>query len=84
MNLRFTLLGSGAVRNNPRRGGPAQILQIEDEVLMFDCGRSACTNLARSGVSVEKIDRLFLTHLHFDHVTDIPYFVFGGRDSAGL
>ena len=83
--IRFVLLGSGAVRNNPRRGGPGQIVHVGDHVLMFDCGRSACTGLARAGVQAEDVDRLFLTHLHFDHVTDVPYFVFvgwnNGRDS---
>ncbi len=78
----FVLLGSGAVRNNPRRGGPAQILVVDGHVLMFDCGRSACTGLARAGVPVEDVDRLLLTHLHFDHVTDVPYFVFVGWNNG--
>ncbi len=81
-HLRFVLIGSGAVRNNPRRGGPAQILHVGDRVLMFDCGRSACTNLARAGVRVETVDRLFLTHLHFDHICDVPYFVFVGWNNG--
>jgi ribonuclease Z len=80
--IRFVLLGSGAVRNNPRRGGPAQILVVDDHVLMFDCGRSACTGLARAGVPAETVDRLLLTHLHFDHVTDVPYFVFVGWNNG--
>ena len=76
--MTFVMLGSGAVRDNPYRGGPAQMLRIGDEVLMFDCGRSASTNLARSGVGCEEVDRLFLTHLHFDHIVDVPYLVFVG------
>jgi len=40
MDITFTMLGSGAVRNNQRRGGPAQVLKIDNRVLMFDCGRS--------------------------------------------
>jgi ribonuclease Z len=76
------MLGSGAVRNNPRRGGPAQILKIGDRVLMFDCGRHSCTNLARVGVKVETVDRLFLTHLHFDHICNVPYFVLLGWNNG--
>ena len=78
MSLRYVMLGSGAVRDNPERGGPSQILQIGDEVWMFDCGRSASTNLAKAGVGCEQVDRLFLTHLHFDHIVDVPYLVFVG------
>ena len=76
--MTFVMLGSGAVRDNPVRGGPAQMLRIGNEVLMFDCGRSAGTNLARAGVGCEEVDRLFLTHLHFDHIVDVPYLVFVG------
>ncbi|MEC7843253.1 MAG: MBL fold metallo-hydrolase [Candidatus Latescibacterota bacterium] len=80
--LRFVLLGSGAVRNNPRRAGPSQILQLGGRTLLFDCGRSACMRLAQAGVQAESVDRLFLTHLHFDHVTDVPYFVFVGWNNG--
>ena len=76
--MRFVMLGSGAVRDNPRRGGPSQVLHVGNEVLLFDCGRSAGTNLARAGTGCEAVDRLFLTHLHFDHVVDLPYLVFVG------
>jgi len=82
MDLRFVMLGSGAVRNNARRGGPAQILKIDDRVLMFDCGRYSCTNLGRVEVKVEAVDRLFLTHLHFDHVMNVPYFVLLGWNNG--
>ena len=78
MKLQFVMLGSGAVRDNPHRGGPSQILNIDNEILMFDCGRSASTNLARTGIGCEAVDRLFLTHLHFDHIVDVPYLVFVG------
>ena len=82
MDIRFVMIGSGAVRNNTRRGGPAQILKIDDRVLMFDCGRYSCTNLNRVGVKVETVDRLFLTHLHFDHVINVPYFVLLGWNNG--
>jgi len=82
MDISFVMLGSGAVRNNPRRGGPAQILKIDDRVLMFDCGRYSCTSLGRAGIKVEAVDRLFLTHLHFDHVIGVPYFALLGWNNG--
>jgi len=74
----YTMLGSGAVRDNPNRCGPSQLLKINGENWMFDCGRSACTRLAQAGTACEDIDRLFLTHLHFDHIVDLAYLVFVG------
>ena len=82
MELRFTMLGSGAVRSNPRRGGPAQVLRIDDTALVFDCGRNCCTALTRAGMKTELTDRLFLTHLHFDHVIGVPYFILLGWNNG--
>ncbi len=71
----FTMIGSGAVRVNPNRGGPAQLVQTADNLMLFDCGRCAVHNIERFGFNVQDIDHLFLTHLHFDHICDLPYFL---------
>ncbi len=75
MTLRVVLLGSGAVRPVPGRDGPAQVVVVDGEPLLFDCGRGAATNLPRAGIPPETVNTVFLTHLHFDHVSDLPYFV---------
>ncbi len=75
MTLRVVLLGSGAVRPVPGRDGPAQVVVVDDEPLLFDCGRGAVTNLRRAGIPPETVNRVFFTHLHFDHVSDFPYFI---------
>ena len=75
MSLRVVLLGSGAVRPAPGRDGPAQVVEVDGEPLLFDCGRGAATNLRRAGIPPETVSRVFLTHLHFDHVSDLPYFL---------
>lgn len=75
MAMRVVLLGSGAVRPVPGRDGPAQVAVVDGEPLLFDCGRGAVTNLRRAGIPPETVNRAFLTHLHFDHVSDLPYLV---------
>lgn len=82
MRTRFILLGSGAVRNNPRRAGPSQVLSIGEMHLMFDCGRAATWRLGQEGLEAEQINRLFLTHLHFDHTCDLPYFILLGWNNG--
>jgi ribonuclease Z len=81
----FTLIGSGAVRVNLNRGGPAQVLSVEGSPLLFDCGRCAVHNLHRFGFPAESIQEVFLTHLHFDHVCDLAYLILlswnNGRNS---
>lgn len=72
--LKVTILGSG--------GGPAVDLQrfgpsilVETSVgdkLLFDCGRGFAQRLTEYGVSLGAVDKLFLTHLHSDHILSIP------------
>ena len=69
------LVGTGAVRANPRRGGPCQIVEIGAERVMVDCGRSAVASMSRFGYAVEEISTVCITHLHFDHICDLAYFV---------
>ena len=64
--------GSGAVRALPDRGGPCYLVKIGEDTLLFDCGRSAVHNLCRFGYPVESISKVFITHLHFDHISDLP------------
>lgn len=71
----FTMIGSGAVRVNVDRAGPSQLLQTEGNLMLFDCGRCAVHNIERFGYKVHEIGQVFLTHLHFDHVCDLAYFM---------
>jgi len=75
MSTRVVLLGSGAVRPIPGRDGPAQVVVVDGNPLLFDCGRGAVTGLRRAGIQPETVNTVFLTHLHFDHVSDLPYFI---------
>ncbi|MBT3374846.1 MAG: MBL fold metallo-hydrolase [Lentisphaerae bacterium] len=71
--MRFTLLGSGAVRVDMDHWGPAQVVEVNGEALLFDCGRGASMRLTQAGFSLLDIKRAFLTHLHYDHTCDFPY-----------
>lgn len=66
------LAGSGAVRAHPTRGGPCYVVSIDGQNLLFDCGRCAVHNMSRFGVPVESIAEIYITHLHFDHICDLP------------
>lgn len=69
-NITVTLLGTGNPRPTIKRFGPSILVQAGDQNLLFDCGRGATMRLAQ--LNVERIDGLFLTHLHSDHIVDIP------------
>ncbi len=82
--LSVLIAGSGAVRAHPTRGGPCYLVTIDGQNLLFDCGRCAVHNLSRFGVPVETISEVFITHLHFDHICDLPLLLLlswnNGRD----
>ena len=67
-----TLLGTGEPVPSIERFGPATLIQAGGLNLLFDCGRGCTQRLKQKGVPLGKIDVLFLTHLHSDHVVGIP------------
>ena len=69
-NIIVTLLGTGNPRPTITRFGPSILVQAGGQNLLFDCGRGATMRLYQ--LKVDRIDVLFLTHLHSDHTVGIP------------
>jgi ribonuclease Z len=72
--LKVTILGSGSgPRVNLQRFGASILVETSiGDQLLFDCGRGFAERLTEYGVSLGAIDKLFLTHLHSDHILSIP------------
>ena len=83
--MKLTVLGTGG-GGSPRleRAGSAAVVTVGDDRLLFDCGPSATMQLLRAGIRPERVGPLFVTHHHFDHIVDLPYFAMSswlaGRD----
>jgi ribonuclease Z len=69
--LKVTTLGTGSPIPDPARAGPATLVQAGDRSLLFDCGRGVLLRLVAAGLLPGMLDRVFLTHLHSDHITDL-------------
>jgi len=76
--MKLILLGSGAVRCDLERWGPAQIVEVAGERLLFDCGRGATMRMQQAHIPWHTIRRVFFTHHHFDHNCDFAYFFLTG------
>jgi ribonuclease BN (tRNA processing enzyme) len=67
------LLGTqGGPNDNLERGGTASLLVVDDVPYLIDCGFGAKRSLLNVGVNFLTIPAIFLTHLHDDHVADLP------------
>ena len=51
-----------------KRSGSASVLQVGSRVYLIDTGPGVSHRLAMAGFQPAQIQRIFLTHLHFDHV----------------
>jgi ribonuclease Z len=70
--IKVTLLGTGAPVPSIERFGPGILVEAGGQRLLFDCGRGASQRLWQLKIPLGKINALFLTHLHSDHVVGIP------------
>jgi ribonuclease Z len=84
--VKITLLGTGAALIDPDRAHTAIAVQIDEKTYLLDIGTGATRNMIAANIDPLSVEALFLTHLHFDHVADLPVFVIGswmsGRKGA--
>ena len=69
--MEVTLLGTGTPRPSIERFGAATLVNAGVEYFLFDVGRGATIRLQQAGITPNQIDKVFLTHLHSDHITGL-------------
>jgi ribonuclease BN (tRNA processing enzyme) len=68
---RLILLGTaGGPRPNVYRCSPAQVLVIDGQAHVVDCGYGVARQLVLAGVPLDTLRRVFITHHHSDHNAD--------------
>lgn len=70
--IKVTLLGTGTPQPIMERFGSSILVQAGNEILLFDAGRGCLQRLRQINISYDKINALFLTHLHSDHIVGLP------------
>jgi ribonuclease Z len=70
--MKVTLLGTASPSPRPDRFGPSTLIEAGDQKLLFDAGRGVPVRLWQTRTPMGKIDALFITHYHSDHVSGIP------------
>src|SRR5262245_3997055 len=71
--IKVTLLGTAAGPPvNLDRYEAGTLVEAGNQKLLFDCGRGVTFRLSQVGLNLAEVRKLFLTHLHSDHVIGIP------------
>lgn len=68
----LTFLGTSASVPSAERNHPGLLVEAGGYRILVDCGEGTQRQLLRSGAGFRRLDRLLLTHGHFDHVLGIP------------
>lgn len=67
MTFSLTILGNNSAVPAFGRNPTAQVLQLEGEQFLIDCGEGTQLQMARFKVKKSKITRIFISHMHGDH-----------------
>lgn len=71
--LTVILIGTAAGPTaQPQRLGISTLVRAGAQTLLFDCGRALTTGLARLAINPPSVTKIFLTHLHSDHIVSLP------------
>jgi ribonuclease Z len=78
MQDRFEIvfLGTGSPLPSADRCGSGAVVVAGETSVLVDCGWGAARRLLPSGVRPDAIDTAVFTHMHSDHITDVPDFLF--------
>jgi ribonuclease Z len=68
----ITFLGTGSGVPTLQRSLPCVALQREGELLLFDCGEAAQIGMRKAGIGWARLEGIFISHMHGDHVTGLP------------
>ena len=74
--LRLTVLGSGTAIPVRDRFPAGYLVQSKDSNVLIDCGPGTLRRLAETGVDLDAIDAVLLTHYHTDHCADLAALLF--------
>jgi len=70
--MKITILGNNSALPAHNRYPTCQIVNIEECLILIDCGEAAQILLKKHGINWNKIRYIFISHLHGDHYFGLP------------
>ncbi len=72
MKFELTILGSSGAMPFKNRFPTAHVLNIHEQLFLLDCGEGTQMRMSKFKVRKGKIQSVFITHLHGDHIFGLP------------
>lgn len=68
----LNVLGCGSALPTVRHYPSSQVLNVRDKLFMIDCGEAAQLQFRRLKLKYNRLNHIFLSHLHGDHCFGLP------------
>ena len=72
--MKLHILGCGDAFGSGGRNNSGYLVEVEERLFLLDCGPTTLLAMKRAGFSPERLDAVFLSHLHGDHYGGLPFF----------
>lgn len=66
------VLGCGSAKPSPIHNPSSTVVDFRDNLFMIDCGEGAQKEFQRQRLKFSRLNHIFITHLHGDHVFGLP------------
>lgn len=66
------VLGCGSAKPSPIHNPSCTVVDFRENLFMIDCGEGAQKEFQRQRLKFSRLNHIFLTHLHGDHVFGLP------------
>jgi len=76
MKWELMVLGSSSATPTSERNPSAQVLNCGDRLFLIDCGEGTQMQLRKFKVKFQRIDHIFISHLHGDHYLGLAGLLF--------
>ena len=70
--IELTFLNGSEAASSSKRKQQALVVQLRGETWLFDCGEATQHRMMQTTVSPAGINRIFVSHMHGDHVYGLP------------
>ncbi|OSD04524.1 Metallo-hydrolase/oxidoreductase [Trametes coccinea BRFM310] len=82
-SVNITILGSASAQPSSTRNHSSLALRLDGDVWLFDCGEATQHQIQKSSVKMGKIQKIFITHTHGDHIFGLLPVLAGRLNGAG-